>query len=62
MTALENSILGRFKALLAKRLNLYNLILFGSRARGDADSFSDMDILVVLEGTLSERDAGRSGN
>jgi predicted nucleotidyltransferase len=32
-----------------KRLPLHQMILFGSRARGDADEGSDMDVLVVLE-------------
>jgi len=57
MTMLEKTILDRFKVLLAKRINLYKLILFGSRARGDAEPFSDMDVLVVLEGMLSEKDS-----
>ncbi len=29
------------------------MVLFGSRARGDADPDSDMDVLVVLEGNAS---------
>jgi len=32
---------------------LQRLILFGSRARGDATSESDVDVLVVLEGPIS---------
>jgi predicted nucleotidyltransferase len=57
MTAVEKTILDRFKALLAKRLNLYRLVLFGSRARGDAELYSDMDVLVVLEDMFTEKDA-----
>jgi len=57
MTVMEKTILDRFKDLLAKRMNLYKLILFGSRARGDAEPYSDMDVLVVLEGTPSEKDS-----
>ncbi len=49
MTDLEQAILGRFKKKLAARLRLHAVILFGSRARGDADEYSDMDVLVVLE-------------
>ncbi len=30
-------------------MSLHNIILFGSRARGDAAPDSDMDILVVLD-------------
>ncbi len=57
MTVVEKTILDRFKALLAKRLNLYRMILFGSRARGDAEPYSDMDVLVVLEDMVSEKDS-----
>ncbi len=57
MTVLEKAILDRFKALLSKRMNPYKLILFGSRARGDAEPSSDMDVLVVMEGMLSEKDS-----
>ena len=57
MTVVEKTILDRFKVLLAKRLNLYRLILFGSRARGDAEPYSDMDVLVVLEDMVSEKDS-----
>jgi predicted nucleotidyltransferase len=57
MTVVEKTILDRFKVLLAKRLNLYRLILFGSRARGDAEPYSDMDVLVVLEDMFSEKDS-----
>jgi uncharacterized protein len=57
MTIVEKTILDRFKALLAKRLNLYRLVLFGSRARGDAELYSDMDVLVVLEDMFTEKDS-----
>ena len=32
---------------------LVKLVLFGSRARGDADPDSDIDVLVVLHGPVS---------
>jgi predicted nucleotidyltransferase len=44
----EKAILGRFKRDVSRRLSLNRIILFGSRARGDADEFSDMDVLVIL--------------
>jgi len=49
MTSLERTILDRFKRLVLARLPLHQMVLFGSRARGDADPDSDMDVLVVLE-------------
>jgi predicted nucleotidyltransferase len=45
----EKAILGRFKRDVSQRLSLNRIILFGSRARGDADESSDMDILVILD-------------
>ena len=32
------------------------MILFGSRARGDADQYSDMDIAVILNEPVEEKD------
>ena len=49
MNALDASILRSFKSLVTKHVELYKLFLFGSRARGDAEEMSDMDVLVVLE-------------
>jgi len=56
MNVIEKEILDSFKSLLLKRVSLYKLILFGSRARGDAGPFSDMDVLVVINGPSSEQD------
>lgn len=39
-----------FEKLYQNRL--VTLILFGSQARGDAESGSDIDVLVVLKGTV----------
>lgn len=49
MNPLEKKILNDFKNLLIQRVRLYRLILFGSRARGDAHPESDMDVLVIIE-------------
>lgn len=49
MTPTEKCILETFKTLLLKRVKVHTLALFGSRARGDADPDSDMDVLVVVE-------------
>ena len=35
------------------------IILFGSQARGEADEFSDVDLLVILGGAVDEGRAGR---
>lgn len=53
-----NGILGelrrRFEALYGERL--VRMALFGSQARGDAEPGSDIDVLVVLKGSVSPCD------
>ena len=49
MNATETAVLATFKALVTRRLAVQKVILFGSRARGDADPQSDADILVILD-------------
>ena len=46
-----DSNLGLFKERLQKKLgeNLIRIILFGSRARGDNDEYSDYDCLVIVK-------------
>jgi predicted nucleotidyltransferase len=51
----EKIVLDRFKALLSERVGLHSLTLFGSRARGDADPDSDLDVLVVLDSRPTDR-------
>ena len=53
MTPIQ-AILGRCRALLAQHYgpSLKKVILFGSRARGDATPESDIDLLVVLDGPV----------
>ena len=48
MDAKDRDILNKLKNLLQEKVNLHQVILFGSRARGDAEPDSDMDVLVVL--------------
>lgn len=56
MNTIEKKVLDTFKALSSKRVSLHRMILFGSRARGDATPYSDMDIVVVLDETANEQD------
>lgn len=56
MNAIEKKVLDTFKTLLSKRISLYKMILFGSRARGDATQYSDMDVLIILDKTPDEQD------
>jgi len=53
MTPQETDILHQLKVKLQKRLSLNRLVLFGSRARGDADPDSDLDVLVILNMPVS---------
>ena len=54
MNTTEKTVLDRFKTLLLKRVRLHKFILFGSRARGNADPYSDMDVVVVLDSSSEE--------
>jgi len=56
MQASERQILGRFKNLLKERLPNHQLILFGSRARGDDEPYSDLDVMVIIDGVVDESD------
>lgn len=48
MNDIEKIVLEKFRSLLSKRVHVNKITLFGSRARGDAEPESDMDVLVIL--------------
>ncbi len=54
MSNSEKIVLDRFKVLLSKHVKVHKLILFGSRARGDADPDSDLDVLTVLDSRVTD--------
>ena len=49
MNNAERNVIEAFRRLLARKLQVDELVLFGSRARGDAAPDSDMDILVIID-------------
>jgi predicted nucleotidyltransferase len=60
LSPLERSALDRLRAALGERfgVRLASLVLFGSRARGEGDETSDLDVLVTIrELTRDERHA-----
>lgn len=53
----ERRIVRSFRALVESRTPVYKMIVFGSRARGEAAPDSDLDIVVVIDGTANEETA-----
>jgi len=51
MTHIEKNILETFITLMRGKIIVHRVVLFGSRARGDADADSDMDVLVIVDDT-----------
>lgn len=49
ITEKEKTALKELKESVRKKYNLIVFKLFGSRARGDFDSESDLDVLIVVE-------------
>ncbi len=45
----EVKIVEKFKQLVAERVKVHEVRVFGSRARGDASEESDLDVLVVVD-------------
>ncbi len=54
MNKRDLTIARELKKRLAEVVDLVNLIVFGSRARGDADEYSDMDISIEV-GSVDRR-------
>jgi len=49
-------VLAQFKSMLGERIPLDRMILFGSRARGDAEPLSDADVILVVRRPLSAQE------
>jgi predicted nucleotidyltransferase len=49
MNPIEKKVIDAFKLLVKKKISLHRIELFGSRARGDADPDSDMDVLLIVD-------------
>jgi predicted nucleotidyltransferase len=45
----ERAAIGQLKGVLLREIGLDRLILYGSKARGDSDASSDIDLLVLLD-------------
>ena len=45
----DKKVAERFRDLVAKKIKVYEVRLFGSRARGNATEESDLDILIVVD-------------
>jgi predicted nucleotidyltransferase len=45
----ELKIVGKFKQLVTRQVKVHEVRVFGSRARGDATEYSDLDVLVVVD-------------
>ncbi|MFH1378249.1 MAG: nucleotidyltransferase domain-containing protein [Planctomycetota bacterium] len=52
MTPVEKKILAAFRESLTAKVSISGMILFGSRARGDASPDSDMDVIVLVDGIV----------
>ena len=53
MTVDEDNLLGRMVEVIVREVDPDAVILFGSRARGDAGPDSDVDLLVIDKGDFS---------
>jgi len=58
----ENIALNEIKASIEVLFPVEQFILFGSKARGDDNEFSDIDLLAVINSTLSGIDKRKISN
>ncbi len=49
MTEKDTQVARQLKRRLAEVVNLIDFKVFGSRARGNADEYSDMDVFIEIE-------------
>lgn len=50
---IDQALVERITRTIVERFDPERIILFGSRARGDAGADSDLDLVVVMESTKS---------
>ena len=51
-----DNVVDRIIPIIVREINPEKIILFGSRARGEAGKDSDVDLLIVYDGELSKRE------
>lgn len=61
LSSLEKKALSEFEEKLKKNFgnNKFEIILFGSKARGDSSEESDVDLLVLLKDVRNTKEARR---
>lgn len=60
MVGSSDDIIDRMVDLIVRSIDPDLIILFGSRARGDIDENSDIDLLIVKDGVSGQRELLRS--
>ncbi len=53
---MTDSLVDHVVARISEAIRPEKIILFGSRAKGDADADSDLDLLIIYNGDLSKRE------